>query len=219
MMILALEFSSPQRSVALLRSSTAGAPPQTLASVSDQGDRSVKPIPLIEQLLEKAAFGRELVDTIVVGLGPGSYTGIRSAIALAQGWQLARSVRTCGVSSVETLARQAQVNGWFGQVSIVIDAQRQELYLATYAISAQERKLIRPLHLVSVASLSSQTPPPNALIVGPEATRWFPNARILDPAAETLGQLAQPEVQSVPAEELQPIYLRAPGFIKTPRGR
>ena len=48
--------------------------------------------------------GREAIEAIAVGLGPGSYTGIRAAIALAQGWQLAREVKTLGVSSVAAMA-------------------------------------------------------------------------------------------------------------------
>ena len=72
---------------------------------------------------------------IAVGLGPGSYTGIRAAIAMAQGWQLARGVKLLGVSSAEALAAQAQAENIFGRVNLVIDAQRGEFYLATWEIS------------------------------------------------------------------------------------
>ena len=72
---------------------------------------------------------------IAVGLGPGSYTGIRVAISMAQGWQLARGVKLLGVSSAECLAAQAQAEKIFGRVNVVIDAQRNEFYLATYEIS------------------------------------------------------------------------------------
>jgi len=63
---------------------------------------------------------------IAVGLGPGSYTGVRAAIALAQGWQLAREIKLLGVSSVEAIAVQAQAEKIFGRVNVVMDAQRNE---------------------------------------------------------------------------------------------
>ena len=59
---------------------------------------------LVERALAQANCRREEIAVVAVGLGPGSYTGIRSAIALAQGWQLGRGVKTLGISSVECLA-------------------------------------------------------------------------------------------------------------------
>ena len=49
---------------------------------------------------------------------------------MAQGWQLARGVKLLGVSSAECLAAQAQAEKIFGRVNVVIDAQRNEFYLA-----------------------------------------------------------------------------------------
>jgi tRNA threonylcarbamoyl adenosine modification protein YeaZ len=63
---------------------------------------------LVEEALRQARCEREEIETIAVGLGPGSYTGIRGAIALAQGWQLGRGVNVIGLSSVECLAAGAE---------------------------------------------------------------------------------------------------------------
>ena len=44
---------------------------------------------MIEEALREAGLEREQIEVLAVGLGPGSYTGIRVALSLAQGWQLA----------------------------------------------------------------------------------------------------------------------------------
>src|SRR5471032_627275 len=120
MTILALEFSSPQRSVAIARDGI------VLSETSELGGRNTAAFGMIEKILVEAKNEREEVEVIVVGLGPGSYTGIRAAIALAQGWQLAREIKLLGVSSVEAIAAQAQAEKIFGRVNVVIDAQRNE---------------------------------------------------------------------------------------------
>jgi hypothetical protein len=111
---------------------------------------------------------------------------------------------------------QAQDQGWFGRVSIVIDAQRRELYLASYELSAHECKLADPLHLIAVDTLPSEAA--NTILIGPEATRWADHGRILFPEAGTLGRLFRAD-ECQPPEKLEPIYLRAPSFVKAPPPR
>jgi tRNA threonylcarbamoyladenosine biosynthesis protein TsaB len=216
MMILAVELSSARRSVALCSRASGDGPPAVLGALADEGAAASRPLPLVRELLTQTGLKRELVDAIIVGLGPGSYTGIRSAIALAQGWQLARNTRTFGVSSIEALALQAQRREWFGEVSVVIDAQRHEFYLATYSITPQERQQVEPLRLVDLQTLRSLAAQPGALFIGPEVTRWISSGRIAFPEAEALAQLADPAFQSVPGEALEPIYLRDVTFAKAP---
>src|ERR1035441_5500724 len=104
MTILALEFSSPQRSVAVLQT---GGTAMT-AEVVETGGHGTNAFKMIEQVLAEAKIEREQIEVMAVGLGPGSYTGIRAAISLAQGWQLARDVNVLGVRSADPLRRQAQ---------------------------------------------------------------------------------------------------------------
>ncbi len=85
MIVLALEFSSPHRSVAVCELQMDRTSARLLQQVSDQGARSVKPLELVQQALSGAGVKKEAVQLLALGLGPGSYTGIRSAIALAQG--------------------------------------------------------------------------------------------------------------------------------------
>ena len=173
---------------------------------------------LVEQALNAAGVEREQIECVAVGLGPGSYAGIRSAIALAQGWQLAREVRLLGGSSAECLAAQAQAQGWFGRVNVVIDAQRNELYLAGYEISTASRKEVEPLRLASVGEAEARVRA-GQLILGPEVTRWFPSGKVIFPEATMLGQLAAARGDFLAGEKLEPIYLRETNFVKAPTAR
>src|SRR5438045_667511 len=141
MKILALEFSSDRRSVAVLDGG------RVRARAEQSGARTGGVLGLVESALREAGLEREQVDCLAVGLGPGSYTGIRAAIALAQGWQLARATRTIGVSSVECLAATVHAEKISGRVNIAIDAQRNEFYLAAYEIGAADWREAAPLRL------------------------------------------------------------------------
>src|SRR5215472_5778728 len=151
MTILAIEFSSERRSVALARSGTV-----LSEAVDHTGARGTNAFALIEKVLARAKISREEIEIIAVGLGPGSYTGIRAAIAIAQGWQLAREIKLLGVSSSDVIAAQAQAEGIFGSVNVVIDAQRGEFYLATWQITGEGRNEIAPLKILSAAEVESR---------------------------------------------------------------
>jgi tRNA threonylcarbamoyl adenosine modification protein YeaZ len=217
MKILALEFSSPQRSVAVVEERTeAGA--LALGEAIETGARSTNTLGLVEDALRQAQLDREQIEYLVIGLGPGSYNGIRLAIALAQGWQLARPVKLLGISTAECIAAEAQAEGIFGRVHIVIDAQRGEFYLAGYDLSAETSREVEPLRLASLPEVQA-CHQGGGIIVGPEVTKWFPGSRVLFPRAATLGRLARGRNGFVPGEKLEPIYLRATQFVKAPPPR
>lgn len=207
MTILALEFSSARRSVALARDG------QVVAEAVEGGDpRRTNAFGLIEKVLAAANRLREEIEVLAVGLGPGSYTGIRAAIAVAQGWQLATGVKLLGVSSAECLAAQAQAENIFGRVNVVLDAQRGEFYLATWELSGARRAEIMPLKIVPAAVLQARRAA-GEMDVGPEA------GRVLFPAAAMLARLAAGRTDFVPGEKLEPVYLRETSFVKAPARR
>jgi len=207
MTILALEFSSEQRSVAILRG-------KTVAEAVETGGRHTAAFGLIEKVLADAQVEREQIDVLGIGLGPGSYTGIRSAIALAQGWQLARPVKLAGVSSVEAIAAQAQAEKMFGPVDVVVDAQRGEIYHARYEITEKTVSETGPLRIVRAGELKA-----DAVVVGPEATRWFPAAKLIFPRASVIARLVADRGAEVVEASLEPIYLRETSFVKAPPPR
>ena len=204
MTILALEFSSEQRSVALARDGI------VLSGAMEAGGyRVTNAFGLVEKVLAAAQISREEIEVVAVGLGPGSYTGIRAAIAVAQGWQLARDVKLLGVSSAEGLAAQAQAEKIVGRVNVVIDAQRGEFYLATWEISDRRREEISPLKIVPAAELAVRQAAGESC-VGPEMER------ALFPAAAMVARLTAGRTDFLPGEQLEPVYLRATSFLKAP---
>jgi tRNA threonylcarbamoyladenosine biosynthesis protein TsaB len=212
MKILAVEFSSKARNVAVLQCD--GEAPATLAGRAAQTDGR-RALGLVADALAAAHAEREEVEAIAVGLGPGSYTGIRGAIALAQGWQLGREVRLLGISSVECLAAQAFDEGILGTVHIVIDAQRNEFYLARYEIERGRWRETGPLRLAPIAEIE-QLARDGQIIIGPDIHQWFPTARELYPDAAVLGKLACGRQDFVAGEKLEPIYLREVSYTKAP---
>jgi tRNA threonylcarbamoyladenosine biosynthesis protein TsaB len=212
MTILALEFSSVRRSVALARGG------DVLAAAAEAGERGTNTFGLIEEVLTTAKRTREEIEVIAVGLGPGSYTGIRVALAIAQGWQLARGVKLLGVGSVECLAAQAQAEKIYGRVNVVIDAQRGEFYLATYEVAAEGMKEAAPLKIVMAAEVESRATA-GEILIGPEVTRWFPTGKTLFPSATMLAKLAVRRNNFSSGGQLEPIYLRATNFVKSPPAR
>jgi tRNA threonylcarbamoyladenosine biosynthesis protein TsaB len=213
MKMLAFEFSSPQRSVAV-RDEAA-----TVCEIIDAApDHTMKPLSGVEQALRQAGLEREQIEGIVVGLGPGSYTGIRAAIALAQGWQLGRGVKLLGVSSAECVAAQAQADGITGKIAVVIDAQRGEVYLAGFEIATGARREISSLRLATLAE-TREREQAGEFLIGPEVTRWFPGGRVVYPRAAMLAHLAKERRGFVAGEKLEPIYLRETTFVKAPPSR
>lgn len=208
MTILALEFSSARRSVALAD----GAGAVQAEAVEETGGRGTGAFALIGQVLARAGVPREAVEVVAVGLGPGSYTGIRAAIAVAQGWQLARGVRLLGLGSVESLAAQVQAEKMFGLVNLVIDAQRGEFYLAQWHITGAERREETPLQIVTAAEVAARQAA-GEICAGPEMDRR------LFPTAAAVAALAAGRDDFLAGDKLEPVYLRTASFVKAPARR
>lgn len=202
MTILALEFSSARRSVALARGAA------VLAEAAVQTDaRGTDAFGLIGKVLADAGISREEIGVIAVGLGPGSYTGIRAAIAVAQGWQLARGVKLVGVSSAAAIAAQAQAGKIFGRVNVLIDAQRGEFYQSAWEISAAGRREISPLKIIAGTEAA-------ALAAAGEICAGSEQPKLLFPSAAEIARLALASADFVSGEMLEPVYLRAANFVK-----
>jgi tRNA threonylcarbamoyladenosine biosynthesis protein TsaB len=220
MTILALEFSSGQRSVAVVRR-RAGDASFVASEAVETGAGGTRAFGMIEDALREAGLERGQIEVIAVGLGPGSYTGIRVALSVAQGWQLASpdgGMKLLGISSAECVAAQAQAEKISGRVNVVIDAQRNEFYLAAFEISAAGWKEVEPLRILTRAEVELRAGA-NELLIGPEVTRWFPNGRMVFPRAAVLGQLALGRSDFVAGDKLEPIYLRETNFVKAPPSR
>ncbi len=103
-------------------------------------------LPWAQALLAEAGVARSQLDAIAVGRGPGAFTGVRLAIALAQGVALGLDLPVLPVSTLAVLAMQAG-----GERRIAaIDARMGEVYLGTFAcegdglVALAQETVVRP---------------------------------------------------------------------------
>jgi len=218
MKILAFDFSCPQRSVAVLNADERGGTISTGEVVDTSPGNTMLPLGMVERALKQAGLERAQIECIAVGIGPGSYTSIRVAISLAQGWQIATNVKLCGVSSVECIAEQAAGEEIHRPFSVVVDAQRGEFYLAGYECSGGTPRETTPLRIASSDEVRAREKAGD-ILVGPEVTRWFPDGQVVCPRAGTVGKLALARGRFISGESLEPIYLRETQFVKAPTPR
>ncbi|MFK3866048.1 tRNA (adenosine(37)-N6)-threonylcarbamoyltransferase complex dimerization subunit type 1 TsaB [Pseudoalteromonas rhizosphaerae] len=96
---------------------------------------SQKILPLVDQLLAKANCRLTDLDVIGFGQGPGSFTGVRISVAIAQGLAYACKLPLVGVSTLQMMAQQAYQQTGEKSVFSAIDARMGEIYFAHYRLS------------------------------------------------------------------------------------
>ena len=88
--------------------------------------------PSLPELVQEALAVSD-VDDVVVGMGPGPFTGLRVGIAFAQSFALAREIPVRGVCSLDAIAAQIDDKDFI----ITVDARRKEVYWARYTNGAR----------------------------------------------------------------------------------
>lgn len=146
MLILGIDTSGRQGSVALLRVQShphsEGAELHTLEIVSLEGGQySELLVPTVAGLLERQGLKRSELELIAVASGPGSFTGLRIAIATVKGLAEAFGTPVVAVSVLEALAIGAHVEG---KVIAALDAQRSEVFFGEYLV---QREVFRETQL------------------------------------------------------------------------
>ncbi|MES2857834.1 MAG: tRNA (adenosine(37)-N6)-threonylcarbamoyltransferase complex dimerization subunit type 1 TsaB [Pseudomonadota bacterium] len=175
-------------------------------------------LPWAEQLLGEAGIAKSQLDAIAVGRGPGAFTGVRLAIAIAQGVALALDRPVLPVSTLAALAMRAQ-----GQrIIAAIDARMGEVYACAFARS------VEGMNAVSEEVVAR----PDAVVI-PEGDDWHGvgtgfgagegalqshlhgrlaavDAGALPHAADVarLGALAYARGEAIAPERIEPAYLR-----------
>lgn len=128
---LALDASTYEGSVAVLRGTEVVAE----AAVAMRGEDVERLMPAVDRALASAEVGPRDVDRVVCGAGPGSFTSLRIAGAIAKGIAYARNVPLHQVSSLALVVAGA-ADLAPGQYLAVFDAMRGERYIASFARTA-----------------------------------------------------------------------------------
>jgi tRNA threonylcarbamoyladenosine biosynthesis protein TsaB len=128
MKVLGIETSSAQASVALL-----GANGWSTRRQSDEPQRHAERLmPLIQACLDEAGWTLGEVERVAVGVGPGSFTGLRVGIAFAQGVALGLAVDLVAVPSLRAMEQEAREAHPDVVLVPIVDARRNEVFLGAY---------------------------------------------------------------------------------------
>ncbi|MGQ0547225.1 MAG: tRNA (adenosine(37)-N6)-threonylcarbamoyltransferase complex dimerization subunit type 1 TsaB [Betaproteobacteria bacterium] len=167
-------------------------------------------LPMLETLLRKATFSLKGLDSVAFGAGPGSFTGLRIACALAQGLALPRGLPVLGVSTLEALAEESGAR----RVIACLDARMREVYYAALEKNDAWQEVIAAR---CVAPHEVRQPPGEGWVgcgSGFEAYGDLGLARVLPqvhPTAAAVARLAAPRFavgEGVDAALAAPVYLR-----------
>lgn len=182
-------------------------------------------LPQIETLLKDANVQVKDLDLIVLGRGPGSFTGVRIAAGIAQGLAFSANCQILPVSTLMSLAYSVANAEQGKEIWSALDARMSEVYFARYRVSESglpveisEEKVLPPEQI-------SETVPENVVFVGngwktdygyTEAVQksvagaWqapmLPNAK--NSLELGLALLAENKITPVDAEDAIPVYLR-----------
>ncbi|MGK0231165.1 MAG: tRNA threonylcarbamoyladenosine biosynthesis protein TsaB [Gammaproteobacteria bacterium] len=219
MNLLAIETSSDACSVALL----CGTQIQTdHRIVPQQHGRLV--LPMIDALMAQSELSVNQLDGVVFGRGPGSFTGVRIAVALTQGVALGADVGVIGISTINSIAQGVYRQHGDCSVAVSIDARMDEVYFAAYTLT--DDGVMKPVteeYLCPPESIPALPKDAHRSWAGSGAQRYsdllseqyaVPMESIrkdMWPDAYDLISLALPKVQSgelQAAEHAMPVYLR-----------
>ena len=166
-------------------------------------------LPFLEKLL-----GNERLDAVAFGAGPGAFTGLRIACALAQGLAFARGLPVLGISTLEALAQESGA----ARVVACLDARMREVYYAALEKRAGRWHELIPAQCV--APHAAPKPPGDGWIGCGNGFDVYgevlsKNVAIMrsevHPTAVAVAQLAAPRLEAgegVDAAQAAPVYLR-----------
>ncbi|MBA5761867.1 tRNA (adenosine(37)-N6)-threonylcarbamoyltransferase complex dimerization subunit type 1 TsaB [Vibrio sp. 404] len=217
--ILALDTATENCSVALLVNDQV-----YFRSEVAPRDHTKKILPMVDEVLKEAGVTLAELDALAFGRGPGSFTGVRIGIGIAQGLAFGADLPMIAVSTLEAMAQGSyRVNG-ATNVAAAIDARMSEVYWGRYSrqesgewLAVDAECVIPPANLVEqiVADESQWTT---------AGTGWEAYADQLDSLALSCkqGDILYPDAQdivqvakfmlakgeTVAVEESSPVYLR-----------
>lgn len=182
-------------------------------------------LPMVQQILAEAGLSLTQLDALAFGRGPGSFTGVRIGIGMAQGLSLGAQLPLLPVSTLQTMAQGAYRLTGADNVLAAIDARMGEVYWGEFSRNAQgvwsgeeTEKVIKPEQLLArAAELSARFATvgtgwetyPHLLGESPVAELF--DGKMLLPHAEDMLPLALQLWENgirVNPEDAEPTYLR-----------
>lgn len=211
MKLLAFDTSTETMSVAVRGADGAA----VLACEGPGGAQaSAELIPAIERLLAQAGLALADLDAIAFGRGPGSFTGLRTACAVAQGLGFGANVAVLALDTLLAVAEEAHARTGAEAVVAVLDARMGEVYAASYQRLADGWRTVAQPALCSPGDVvvpAGWTLAGNAADLVGDAT-GATSARVAAlPTAAALLRLAAAALaagDARPAAEALPLYLR-----------
>jgi tRNA threonylcarbamoyl adenosine modification protein YeaZ len=218
MNILALDTSMGACSAAVLRAGDGS--PRALhlrEQIMERGHAEAL-MPMVAEITQEAGLDFGALDLIAATTGPGSFTGVRIAIAAARGLALVTRAKLYGTDSLTVMARMAYASDITANApfAIAVDARRGMLYLGLYDESGRRRDgplLIAPDDAAALLS-------PDVKVAGGSGGTLLSEAAAqrgmsieavaprLQPSAGALAEIALEAGETVPV--LRPLYLRPP---------
>ncbi|TRX57129.1 tRNA (adenosine(37)-N6)-threonylcarbamoyltransferase complex dimerization subunit type 1 TsaB [Thalassomonas sp. M1454] len=95
-------------------------------------------LPMVDEVLKEAGIKLAQLDGLIYGRGPGSFTGVRIGIGVAQGLAYSADLKVVGVSTLQAMAQQAFNKSGASQVIAAIDARMSESYCGLFALNDEQ---------------------------------------------------------------------------------
>lgn len=178
--------------------------------------------PLMQDVLARAGLSPADVTDVVVGNGPGPFTGLRVGIVSGLVFAHARGVPVHGVCSLDVLAQQAVEEVGEGEFLVATDARRKEVYWARYRVDTGRPEHDRAVRLTDPAVARPADVPEEfrslrtvgrGPVLFPEL---FPQpVDVLDVSAGVLCDVAVQRLDAGVELPVEPLYLRRPDALTT----
>ena len=216
MKILALDTSMGACSAAVLQKDGAARRLSLREETMARGHAEAL-MPMVAEVMQGAELAFAEIDLIAATLGPGSFTGVRIAIAAARGLALATRAKLYGTDSLSVMARVALATGTLphGPFAVAVDARRGMLYLGLYddtgrrcgplLIAPEEAAGLLPAGIGAAIGSGASLLADACALQGRRIETALPE---LQPNAAALATIALEAGET--RQTLRPLYLRPP---------
>jgi tRNA threonylcarbamoyladenosine biosynthesis protein TsaB len=188
--VLGFDTATPATAVALRLADGTTLRARDDPGTGERPGHTTRLLPLASELLGEAGLGWGEVQRIAVGVGPGTFTGLRVGVAMARALAQSLDIDVVGVSTLRVLAEaalaEAAPRGAAGAVLAAIDARRGEVFVAGYERGEMFAAETPPRARASARG-EAETRGESSSAEAPPRARELADARALAP--EELGEL------------------------------